>query len=516
MKLQFKAALAIFTVGTAALLVTAAVYDHNAHKVSIKEGLKKTQSIAVEVAKHINTHLEDRATVSLTLASAPSIKEALITSNQAFGLLTDDERKNKINDLNRQWMETEDPGAPFIQAHMTNPVASYLKHQQALFPGMYGEVFLTNRYGVMIATTGKLTTLVHAHKYWWTAGYDRGRGRVFMDDRGFDASVEGYVLGIVVPVKSEGTVIGILKCNINILGPLHHIIEDFAQATNGELKIARSGGAVVIEPDTPPLSTHLSDAMSANLKTRQTGSDVIQREGKTFLVAYTPIPLTMGTDKVAFGGSYVSIDHIMGNRGEGWHTVISYDEAEATQAIHKATGKLIVMGIYMVVAMVLVALILGKKMAAPIERLAVSADEIGKGHFDTRLELGTHDEIGRLAKAFNRMAENLKDTTSSRDELAGEIEQRKRAEQEKEKIILELQLALSEIKTLRGLFPICAHCKKIRDEKGYWNQIESYIEKRSDAKFSHGMCEACSDELYGDQEWYKNFKKKQQLERENP
>ena len=58
---------------------------------------------------------------------------------------------------------------------------------------------------------------------------------------------------------------------------------------------------------------------------------------------------------------------------------------------------------------------------------------------------------------------------------------------EKEK----LEKALSEVKTLSGLIPICSHCKKIRDDKGYWNQVEAYIQQHSDAKFSHGICQDC-------------------------
>ena len=62
----------------------------------------------------------------------------------------------------------------------------------------------------------------------------------------------------------------------------------------------------------------------------------------------------------------------------------------------------------------------------------------------------------------------------------------------------ELQKALSEVKTLKGFLPICATCKKIRDDKGYWNQIESYIEARSEAEFSHGICPDCQKKLYPD------------------
>ncbi len=60
-----------------------------------------------------------------------------------------------------------------------------------------------------------------------------------------------------------------------------------------------------------------------------------------------------------------------------------------------------------------------------------------------------------------------------------------------------------DIKTLRGLIPICASCKDIRDDKGVWNQMEAYIENHSSVIFSHSMCPKCSEKLYGDEDWYK-------------
>ncbi|MEW5909315.1 MAG: hypothetical protein AB1659_05910 [Thermodesulfobacteriota bacterium] len=77
-----------------------------------------------------------------------------------------------------------------------------------------------------------------------------------------------------------------------------------------------------------------------------------------------------------------------------------------------------------------------------------------------------------------------------------EIEARKAAEKERDRVIGELKQALSEVKTLRGFLPICSNCKKIRDDKGYWNKIEAYIQDHSDAQFSHGICPECAQKLY--------------------
>ncbi len=77
-----------------------------------------------------------------------------------------------------------------------------------------------------------------------------------------------------------------------------------------------------------------------------------------------------------------------------------------------------------------------------------------------------------------------------------DITDRKLAEQEREKLIAELQQALAEIKTLHGILPICSSCKKIRDDKGAWQHLETYISQHTDAEFTHGLCADCAIKLY--------------------
>jgi len=81
------------------------------------------------------------------------------------------------------------------------------------------------------------------------------------------------------------------------------------------------------------------------------------------------------------------------------------------------------------------------------------------------------------------------------------VTERGRAQEEREKLIVELQNTLAEVRTLSGLLPICASCKKIRDDQGYWSQIEDYVSSHSKATFSHGICPECAKKLYP--EYYK-------------
>lgn len=80
--------------------------------------------------------------------------------------------------------------------------------------------------------------------------------------------------------------------------------------------------------------------------------------------------------------------------------------------------------------------------------------------------------------------------------IVRDIEGRKQNERERDQLIENLKKALDEIKTLKGIVPICACCKKIRDDKGFWNHVETYVQEHSHAEFSHGICPECQKELY--------------------
>jgi PAS domain S-box-containing protein len=86
--------------------------------------------------------------------------------------------------------------------------------------------------------------------------------------------------------------------------------------------------------------------------------------------------------------------------------------------------------------------------------------------------------------------------------LVEDIDEKKKLEEEKEKLISELQEATQSIKNLKGLLPICAGCKKIRDDKGEWEHVEVYIKQRSDTEFSHGLCPNCAKTIYGNEDWF--------------
>lgn len=85
---------------------------------------------------------------------------------------------------------------------------------------------------------------------------------------------------------------------------------------------------------------------------------------------------------------------------------------------------------------------------------------------------------------------------------------KKAAEEENIRLIDELKEALDNVTRLKGLLPICSSCKKIRDDKGYWNRLEAFIEEKTEAEFSHSMCPECLEKIYGHEAWYIKGKQK--------
>jgi len=89
------------------------------------------------------------------------------------------------------------------------------------------------------------------------------------------------------------------------------------------------------------------------------------------------------------------------------------------------------------------------------------------------------NEIGSMVVGFNKLVDTINERTTNLKEAKEELEQK-----------------LKEVNELRGLLPICSFCKKIRDDKEYWNQVERYIAKKTDALFSHSICPECMKEHY--------------------
>jgi CheY-like chemotaxis protein len=112
------------------------------------------------------------------------------------------------------------------------------------------------------------------------------------------------------------------------------------------------------------------------------------------------------------------------------------------------------------------------------------------------MKAGALDYVVKSPEAFDIMSCTVERARREWDMLM----ERKRAEEARKHLIAELENALAKVKTLSGLLSICAGCKKIRDDQGYWGQVEIYIQKHSEAQFTHSLCPECIKKYYPEED----------------
>lgn len=144
------------------------------------------------------------------------------------------------------------------------------------------------------------------------------------------------------------------------------------------------------------------------------------------------------------------------------------------------------------------ALYLSRGLAKRIRTLAKHCQDLAMGQRNVRVEGRSFDEFDDLSEAFNTMSGALGGT---RTELEKAIIELKATQQGLEDRVAErtrqLKETVDKMDVLRGLLPICCSCKKIRDDQGYWKQVENFVSEHTGARFTHGICPDCTVKLYG-------------------
>jgi len=427
-RLGTKIALYIFAFGVLfGLALTLIFYQYTQESVLAQAEITLTDQ-AHQAAHFVDALLSSRIDVAKSIAANQALSDACAASNAQFAILPDETRAAAIQELDARWQGTDSIEDPFVAQYLDNDAAHNLSRQMEAHPGEFGEIFLTNRFGALVATTGKLTTLAHGHKPWWLGAYSDGHGADYLDDRGYDLSVGDYVLGVVVPIRSDGDVIGILKCNFSILVGLGKVIRMADHAIDANISLARSNGLIVYGEGKQPLQSTVPDELAALLPENESGWTRITEEGRDQLIAFREVSSTAISISDHFGGTAETIDHRFGNEGESWVVIVSqdYDQVMAPARVAAMRVAMIVAGF--ILAMALTALILGWRIAKPTRSLAKQAQALGSGQMDARVAVSSHDEIGNLAQSFNTMAAYLESTMVSRDELSEEVARRKLVE----------------------------------------------------------------------------------------
>ena len=378
MQLKYKISITMTLFSLLILGFVSYFYSQMSYKSVLEHEKDTLVNNVLESARDIKMELLSKLSNVQTISLAPIVTDSLYMNNIKCALQGEETLQEHIQKLNTEWVLAHDEESEFIKPYLNNPLALFLKQQQDSFSGVYGEIFITNEHGVLVASTGKLTTLSHANKYWFKEAYADGKGKVFFDDRGFDASANGYVIGIVVPIKANGEIIGIIKANVNIMKTLSNTVKVYSELYKGSLKIVRTKGAIVYEESLPPLSTSVNSKILVNLQKRETGSKIIKNYNQEVLIAYAPVTVSLNGESLAFGGKVKTSSSSKGNDGETWHTVIKYDKELALQESRDTNLNIIYIGLVLTFFSFLASLVIGRWISSPIEKLQQAQLELNK------------------------------------------------------------------------------------------------------------------------------------------
>jgi PAS domain S-box-containing protein len=427
MKYSIKLSLSIFIVSIFTVIAISIIDGYYLYFDTKQFAFEHLRNSSEAKSRDIGLLLKEKVKTAYTIASNSDLLEALENSNNKFAELNEQRRTGLIEELNERWIAAKDEDDPFVKARMSNDTADHLKQQLKLIPEEYGEIFLTNRYGVMIATTGKLTTLAHSQKSWWQNCYNDGEGQVFFDDRGYDDSVGDYVVGTTIPIFKDRKIIGVLKCNIMLLGSLDKLIFGEAHFETDHSYLFRSGGKIILEKNEVPLSTSFTEEIVDEINNNQIGQFQSIRGKEELLFGFSQIELDEDHWKYVIGGSDSSLGHRYGNTGESWYVADTVTFAEINSIVFEALLFRILLELIFVLLLTVVAFVIGRRLSKPISELA-AVTSLASLEDEIVVGAKASGEIATLITSFQKTWERLRKTSTSIDKLEKEINERKQAE----------------------------------------------------------------------------------------
>lgn len=380
------------------------------------------EHIASEKAAAITQLLNERIEEAWLLTHHPLVIKALQDAHKAHQGKTEAQIQTSIQRIDNYWIVNKGKISK-AKAILENSLSNYLRIYQTRNHEKYGEIFITDHYGAVLAMTGLVSDYAQADEYWWQAGKQKPSGQTFLGDRGFDETANAVVIGVSVPVFEQKKLLGVIKINFKITDILKIIASQALHGQENILLVRRHGG-IIVETNAS-IRTELAQEKLKLLEHKQIGWWRGKVNDVPLIVAYAPVQKQI-TYRQMIGG-------LKGIKGEEWQpttwfvlTEINRDEAFAP--IQKLQQLILILIGVVLVFVILLGIGLARTLVKPLYLLREGVEKVGSGNLNYRLGILTHDEIGDVGQAFDQMTKQLQETLASRAELTQEIEERQRVE----------------------------------------------------------------------------------------
>ncbi|MBW2990742.1 HAMP domain-containing protein [Candidatus Woesearchaeota archaeon] len=331
----------------------------------------------------------------------PRLKETILSCNQEFEKL--DNIQRYINEEDQKWISApKEEITPFMEKLINNVLSQRLRERMNFYEEKYGyrvfgEVFVTNKYGVNVAQTGKTSDYRQDDEEWWQ---NAKRDGLYIADIEYDRSAGVYSTDVGIRIDDEnGNFIGVMKVVLNIEEVINIIKELESSGMHAEhktmhFKLLNKEGKFIYSTKEFEFFENVYDELLTHFLAGE----------------HTDYFIAMG-DEPGEGEELFAYAHSKGYKdfkGLDWVLVVEYDTEEIFAPVINLRNSILILLVISLIVAVTLSILISISISRPITHLRDASVKIGKGELDTKIEIKSKDEIGELASAFSKMTGDLK------------------------------------------------------------------------------------------------------------
>jgi GAF domain-containing protein/HAMP domain-containing protein len=357
------------------------------------------ENLAAAEVNHLGDILSKQLTILTNITLIHEVQDRATAANARY---SGDQAaiEAELLDIDQQWLAAADDSELVLSVidAQSNQVTRQLRDFMASFPD-HVEIFVTDRYGGLLAATGRTSDYYQADEGWWQAAFNSGQGGYYISQPGYDESSGYTALDMAIPIVSEsGQVIGVARTTYRIEA-VYQAVSALQFGETGHVTVIDSTGRVIADPN----PAHVGELMPPSwvdpgIAEAPSGwRELVNAENEPVLAGHATLAIA-APDRQAEREALRSL---------GWILFVNQAQSEAYAPVVGAVRRgILAAGVFILIAAGL-ALLLARALVSPVTNLVAVARGMASGDLSVRARSRRHDEIGELAEAFDTMADEI-------------------------------------------------------------------------------------------------------------
>ncbi len=408
------------------VLIATTVVVTASTRTAITEAVVAEQTTAaLELSEIVDLYFLEESSRVQTLSLSDALSGAVEARNASY-TGSEAEIIGSIEALDVLYRESGSTAAEFANlSDAANPAVRKLNAFQTGFSENL-EVFITDRYGATIATTGTLSDYNQADETWWQAAWNGGEGALYIARPEVDASTNAVAVDIAVPIYDDTfqNVLGVLRSTIDA-NSLFGIVEGLSFDETGYAVLAGADGGIIYDPRDQEGSEQDVAAFTVAFNQGERGTDrFVGANGREVLYSYSS--LIAGEEKIEAGAGtgLFAEQELAAIESLGFFVVVRQEVDEALAAVNQITIQAIIIGMIAAVIASILAVLFARSITTPLYKLTFAARRIGRGDLSQLLDIKSNDELGLLASSLNQTTVRLRGMVQTEEDRDEERRQR--------------------------------------------------------------------------------------------